>query len=200
MTTIPNTTTVDERDERKRKRAAILKFSLAGAAVLGIGAAATSAAWTDDAWFLAQGSAGTDAGGVVELEGRVAGQANWVQADSDIDAIEFGLGADVDGFAGMAPGETREMTIELRNASSEAVSLEVTEQFTKVTDGIFANAEVTTSFNDGGTEVLAQNATTTVTVTVTAPVTEWLTNPALGGKEVEGTIGTLTYTGTVVTS
>ena len=59
MTTTTTSTRLDatDRDERKRKRAAIIKFSLAGAAVLGIGAAATSAGWTDDAWFSASASA-----------------------------------------------------------------------------------------------------------------------------------------------
>ena len=51
MTTTNAADAADRQDERKRKRGAVIKFSLAGAALLGIAAAATSAQWSDDAWF-----------------------------------------------------------------------------------------------------------------------------------------------------
>ena len=50
---------------RKRK---ITKFALAGVAVLGVGAALTSAAWTDNVLF-----GGTATSGSIDLVGRVAG-------------------------------------------------------------------------------------------------------------------------------
>ena len=76
MTTTTTTARPDatERDERKRKRAAIIKFSLAGAAVLGIGAAATSAGWTDNAWFSADASA-VDPATAINLQGAYVGPA-----------------------------------------------------------------------------------------------------------------------------
>lgn len=192
MTTIPNTTTVDERDERKRKRAAILKFSLAGAAVLGIGAAATSAAWTDDAWFLASGSAGTDAGGLFEIEGSVGDSDDWYAADTDDAAIEFGLTDEL--FAGMYPGEERTATLHLRNVS-DAATVELTQVPPVVTAGLFTGGRISTTFGDG--VELKPNETTSFTVTVKAPVEEWLENPTLGGEEVKDKIGALRYTGTV---
>jgi predicted ribosomally synthesized peptide with SipW-like signal peptide len=48
---IPGELADQEQERKRKKRGAIVKFSLAGVALLGIGAAATSAAWTDDAWF-----------------------------------------------------------------------------------------------------------------------------------------------------
>jgi len=51
--------------DRRARRATLTKLALAAVAVLGVGAALTSAAWTDDAWFSAAATAGE-----VELEGR----------------------------------------------------------------------------------------------------------------------------------
>ena len=90
------TTPTDRRDadERKRKRAAIVKFSLAGAAVLGIGAAATSALWTDDAWFAAEASA-VDPSTAIDLQGAYVGTTATPQ-DSDFATAddEPGTGTD----------------------------------------------------------------------------------------------------------
>jgi len=194
MTTNPMPTTsptVDERDERKRKRAAILKFSLAGAAVLGIGAAATSAAWTDDAWFTAGGSAGTS-NDLFELEGRIGGDpdAAWESADDITDAVTIDI--DSGYFASMVPGETRSVPIEIRN-NSETATIEVAEGQQWAADGIFADAGST---DFAGPVSLGPGETKAITLMVTAP-DSWLSDSSLGTDEVDGEIGTLRYTGTV---
>ncbi len=70
----------DRKDERKRKRAAIVKFSLAGAALVGMAAAATSAAWTDDAWFKASATS-VDPETAIDLRGLYV--ADGATPDSD---------------------------------------------------------------------------------------------------------------------
>jgi hypothetical protein len=119
-----NTTTApaaDRRDERKRKRGAIIKFSLVGAALLGIGAAATSAQWTDDAWF-----SGTASAASVELKGAVsstatdivATDASWVLADSQGD-----LTVDSAVFGDLLPGDTKTVYLHILNAGSTKLNV-----------------------------------------------------------------------------
>jgi len=123
MTTIPNTTTVDERDERKRKRAAILKFSLAGAAVLGIGAAATSAAWTDDAWFSA-GASAIDPSTAINLQGAYVDSgtpdvSDFKPADTDVTAVQIPVGV----FADLTAGDEVTVPVWIMNAGESELQI-----------------------------------------------------------------------------
>ena len=126
MTTNPMPTTsptVDERDERKRKRAAILKFSLAGAAVLGIGAAATSAAWTDDAWFTA-GASAIDPSTALDLRGTYVdsgtpGAGDFEMADTNVTAVEIPDGV----FAGLTAGDEVTVPVWIMNAGDNELQI-----------------------------------------------------------------------------
>ena len=62
-----------ETSDRRRK---VTKFALAGVAVLGVGAALTSAAWSDNVWFGGSASAAD-----FELEGLNPVSGDWEAAD-----------------------------------------------------------------------------------------------------------------------
>lgn len=58
------------------------RLILAGIAVLGIGAAVTTAAWTDDVWFTADAEAGT-----VELSGSLDGTDFFAGEEGNLDLV-----------------------------------------------------------------------------------------------------------------
>ena len=84
-TTTTDVVAADQDRDKRRRRAAIVRFGLAGVAVLGVGAAATSAAWTDDAWFAGSASAVEK----VELQASVDGGQTWYDADAEGDAVSI---------------------------------------------------------------------------------------------------------------
>lgn len=99
---------------RRTKRTTITKLALAAVAVLGVGAALTSAAWTDDAWFTASATAGE-----VQLEGRPVAidtepEFEWEFADDAATAVDI----PADRLGGLVPEETRTIEIELLNSST----------------------------------------------------------------------------------
>ena len=79
MTITPQDDTEFETSGRRRK---ITKFALSGVAVLGVGAALTSAAWTDNVWFAGDASTGT-----LDLIGSGDDGATWEEGDSSGTAI-----------------------------------------------------------------------------------------------------------------
>lgn len=123
MTTTHGDLAAQEQERKRKKRGAIVKFSLAGVALVGIGAAATSAAWTDDAWFKGTASAVNPDSGV-KLEASLDGN-NWYDADvvTDQDVVDH-LTIDSSTFANLVPGESREITLHIRNSGD--VDLAVT--------------------------------------------------------------------------
>lgn len=99
---------------RRRK---ITKFALAGVAVLGIGAALTSAAWTDNVWF-----GGSASSSDFDLQGRgTAGEGDW-------EAVGIGNSTQVDipatAFTNIGPNTPDTHTIEVRNASTIDVKID----------------------------------------------------------------------------
>ena len=88
---------------RRRK---VTKFALAGVAVLGVGAALTSAAWSDNVFF-----AGNAAAAEFELQGSVDG-VNWFNADSAGGAISIPITE----LQEVGPGVTDSVEVFLRNA------------------------------------------------------------------------------------
>jgi hypothetical protein len=69
--------------ESSTRRRKVTKFALAGVAVLGVGAALTSAAWTDNVWF---------GGDATAAEFELAGsndQVSWVIDSTDTATIEL---------------------------------------------------------------------------------------------------------------
>ena len=100
--------------QRRRKREPIIAFGLAVLAVGGIGAAATSAAWTDNTWFSAPA-----AGATFNLQGSLNG-TDWVEGSATTaDGVtSFELEIPADEFADLIPGQTRTVDLWVRNESS----------------------------------------------------------------------------------
>jgi len=179
----------DDQPKRKRKVGAYVKFGLAGVALLGIGAAATSAAWTNDAWFSASATTPT-----IQLQGgNGAAPTIWNDADTTGTAVVIPSTA----FANLAPGVAATAQIGLKNTSTVPLTVAVptaTWDTGFISTGSCSLAAVTTvTINGGATAVtLAPGAATTnVTVTVTPP-SSWN-----GATTCQGKTGamTLTFTG-----
>ena len=172
-------------DRKKKKRAAFVRFGFAGVALLGIGAAATSAAWTDDAWFT-----GTATTPTIELQGSNLTPVVWSNADDSASAVQIPATA----FANLEPGVARTYTVSLKNISTVALTVGTP---TVTTSGdIFTGASpavVTTSAAPG--LLAALTGTANVTVTVTPPLA-WNTS----GATYQGKTGVITLTFQGVTS
>ena len=165
------TTPTDRRDadERKRKRAAIVKFSLAGAAVLGIGAAATSALWTDDAWFAAEASA-VDPSTAIDLQGAYVGTTATPQ-DSDFATAddEPGTGTDfvtipAEVFADLTAGDSITVPVWIKNMGTSDLVIATP---TVTTDGeLFAAGGATATLGAAPTSLAAGSAAVSVDLTI----------------------------------
>jgi predicted ribosomally synthesized peptide with SipW-like signal peptide len=181
---VPSASSSADEALRRRRRRTVTKFGLAGLAVLGIGAAATSAAWTDDAWFTGTASAAT-----VELQGASSvTPLTWIDADTVSGAVVIPATA----FADLLPGDTVVETLNLRNTSS--VPLVVAAPAVVAAGDLFSGAEPATAAVTAPAfpVTLAPGATSAVTLTVAAP--EWDDADAA----YQGATGTLTvqFTGT----
>lgn len=87
MTITPHDDTEFETPGRRRK---FTKFALSGVAVLGVGAALTSAAWTDDVFF-----GGSAESGAIDLDGSTDNVAFYdgdVQGNVDLVIADFVIG------------------------------------------------------------------------------------------------------------
>lgn len=179
MTT--TTTTVSDQDrDRRLRRAAIVRFGLAGVAVLGIGAALTSATWTDDAWFAGSAAAVER----VELQASLDG-ATWYDADSSDGGVAVKI-PDTE-LAGLNQGADEQVTLHLKNDSSVPVTLGsgvLTTDGAQATSIFGGDAPATAEITEPGANVLGSGETTTVTLRVTTPE-DW---PAT----YQGKSGTLT--------
>ena len=181
--------TADTTDRRRRRRGVVfIKFGLAGAALLGIAAAATSAAWTDQAWFNATATSAS-----VHLQGAnvIAGSIDtWKDADTTgTAAVQIPTTI----FANLLPGVPKVATIALQNTGSTTLTI-AAPVVAWNTGGTFATgtcslAAVTTVAN-APTTLAAATTNLLITVTVTPPST-W---PA----SCQGQTGTLevSFTGT----
>lgn len=107
-------TTSPTRKDKSDRRRKVTKFALAGVAVLGVGAALTSAAWTDNVWFGATATAGN-----VNLQGRVAGSSAWSEG-----AAQAGLITVPASLSNLGPGQSRSITLELQNAGTVDLTID----------------------------------------------------------------------------
>jgi len=163
MTTLAPPTAPPARTPDKRRRRTIAKFALAGVAVLGVGAALTSAAWTDDVFFAADATSGT-----FDLQGSLDG-TNWFDVATVDDTATTPIQIPATAFANLAPNDSRVVTLHLQNAGSVPITLGapvVTENGPLFADA-GANVGVTVGAYGAGT--LAVGDATTFTVTLTAP-------------------------------
>jgi hypothetical protein len=197
-TALPAAPATEKRD-RRRRGVVVLKFSLAGAALLGIAAAATSAAWSDNAWF-----SGTATGATVNLEGAVTAVGgtpavgDWTHADGTGTTPSITVDSAAFGVDNLLPGDDKKIQLNLRNAGSTALTLGTTtvaldgaSDFitTDSTDAIH-NAVLTVTSIPGS---LAKEATTSVTLELKVG-SEWpQTNAAKSGKFTVSFPGTATH-------
>lgn len=160
----PETAPVEERRSKKRP---FIAFGLAALAVGGIGAAATSAAWTDNTWFSAPAASAT-----FNLQGSLNG-TTWVEGtQSTVDGVTtFELNVPADTFADLLPGQTRTVDLWVKNDSSVSAALTSTAAF--ASGATFADAP-TVSLAGLAATLAPQGATNTdqFQLTVTTPA-EW---------------------------
>ncbi|HWI32047.1 MAG TPA: hypothetical protein VNT50_11185 [Microbacterium sp.] len=145
---------------RKGKGRVIIAVGLAALAVTGMGAAATSAAWTDNVFFSAQAQAAT-----FNLQGSLDG-TTWLESNN-AGAIEIVVPATT--FANLLPGQSRQVELRVKNLGSVSAALSSTVAFTGST--FAANPAAVVS--DLATSVAAGGNDTFV-LTVTAP-SDWPT-------------------------
>lgn len=110
---------------RRKKRQPIIAFGLAALAIGGIGAAATSAAWSDNAWFSAPAAAAT-----FNLQGSLNG-TDWFEGEkttaNGVTTVELQIPSTA--FANLLPDQTRNVKLWVRNESSINAALTSTVAF-----------------------------------------------------------------------
>lgn len=163
-------------NESSNRRRKVTKFALAGVAVLGVGAALTSAAWSDNVFF--GGSAGA---ADFELQGYNPATAIWENADSNGARIIL----PTDAFDEVGPGIGDTYTVYVRNNGDLPIYLNAPNTYS--TGGaLFAAPEPADVSYSGysGDGILAVGEQESVDVTVTGNV-DWT------GTEYQGRTGTL---------
>lgn len=144
--------------DREKRRMALVRFGLCAVAVLGVGAALTSATWTDDAWFSGEANSAS-----VELQASVNG-SDWYEADDSGSAVQI----PAETFAKLNQGANKTVTVHLKNASD--VKLTLGEGVLATQGALFEGDQpaVATIETPASTE-LEPGATTTATLKVTTP-------------------------------
>jgi hypothetical protein len=184
MTITPDHDTEFEPSGRRRK---ITKFALAGVAVLGVGAALTSAAWTDNVWF-----GGSASSGVVDLTGSTTGQANSFVSSDGI-AGSDGVTLTIPNFV-LAPNTDNTKRVWVRNEGDLPVSITLDPQAAgPLFDSLGATIDAVYNDADG---VINPGQTVSIDVTVTGG--DWTGTEGQGQVagdnaitlQVEGTAGT----------
>lgn len=170
--------------DKRKKRGTAIKFALAAIALTGIGAAATSAAWSDDAWFSASATAAT-----VELQGSLSGTTGFVNADDAATAIAIPTNT----FQNLTPNQVRTVKVYVKNTSSVPLTVAPT-----LTPGgaLFAAPKPATATIalTGPAGTLAVDGIAEYTVTVTGA--DWTNSTAdLAYQGVSGSL-TVKFTGT----
>lgn len=152
------TITPGDNQDRRRKRGVFLRFGLAAVAVVGIGAAVTTAAWTDDVWFNADAQAAS-----FNLQGSTSATGPWGEYNTQAGALVIPIPASQ--FGSLIPGETRTLVVHVKNASTvEATNLTATATGNGTLFGAGTTAAATVAVTD---TTLAVDEVTAVTVTLT---------------------------------
>ncbi|MFB8386033.1 hypothetical protein ACFC3F_02715 [Microbacterium sp. NPDC055910] len=147
---------------RKNKRRPIVAFALATLAVGGVGAALTSAAWTDNVFAAAPADAAT-----FDLQASLDG-VTWQQSDKK-DAVELVVPATT--FAKLLPGQTRTVTLHVKNFGNVSAAVVPSVEWagsTFLTEPTAQVSGLATTLAPAGTI----RDTSTFTLTVTAPA-DW---------------------------
>ena len=153
------------------------KFSLAGVAVLGVGAALTSAAWSDNVFF-----GGSAEAAAFELQGYDPINDVWVDADTN--GLRITLPSDA--FDTVGPGISDSYTVRVQNAGDVPIYLNAPVENSTAGALFRGAAPATISFSAySGDGVLAVGEEESVDVIVTG-------DPSWTGTAYQGTTGTLT--------
>ena len=164
------------------KRRKVTKFALAGIAVFGVTAAATSAAWSDNVYFGADAAAAD-----FELQGYNPANGQWFDADNGTAQIVLPAGILDD----VGPGISDSYTLNIRNNGDLPIYLNAIP--VGITSGLlFTGADKATvtfgSFSDNVLENRGDQATFTVIVTGDP---DWVNSDyqGLGGSIVISVVG-----------
>lgn len=161
MTITPDHDTEFEQSGRRRK---ITKFALAGVAVLGVGAALTSAAWTDDVFF-----GGSASSGGIELEGSTDNVNFFVgDASDNVDLVieEFVIGPDSSDSKRVWVQNTGDLEIRLSTVTATG------------SGPLFTNGATVVAVSSDADGLLGPNQKARIDVTVTG-------NPAWTGDTMQ---------------
>lgn len=178
-----STSIASHRDDSHRKSRAV-RLGAILLAVVGVTAAATSAGFSDDAWF-----AGGASSAGVELQGKLADDPETAWKDADENAGDLAVQIPTDTFANMVPGQTRTVKLDIKNAST--VELGITDNV-KTTGALFEGTTPATAELSTYNRTLDAGDEETVTLTVTAG--NWADD--LQNKEAKDNTITVQFTGT----
>ncbi|GGO67488.1 hypothetical protein GCM10010910_29380 [Microbacterium nanhaiense] len=162
------------REHRHGNRRPILAFALAALAVGGIGAAITSAAWTDNAFFSAPAGAAT-----FNLQGSLDG-TTWSESD-DPGSVELVVPASA--LADLLPGETRTVDLWVRNEGSVNAALTSEVSFTSTATFVDAPSVAVNDLVSSLTSVGGSASSDHFELTVTTP-SDW----SAANQGAEGTV------------
>ncbi len=170
--------------KRRGARRPVIAFALATLAVGGMGAALTSAAWTDNVFFAAQAD-----GASFNLQGSLDG-TTWLESNNS-GAIELVVPASQ--FANLLPGDSRSVTLHVRNQGS--VNAALTGSVAFATGSTFTTAPTVAVAGLAATltPVTGTAATDDFTLTVTTPADWNATNMGKTGTVIVTVQGTATH-------
>ncbi|WP_312349953.1 hypothetical protein [Actinomyces sp.] len=175
----------DSCSDKDTRKSRAVRLGAVLLAVVGVTAAATSAGFTNDAWF-----AGSASSANVSLQGKLASDPATEWEDADNEGLAITIPADT--FENMVDGETRTVQVDLKNAGS--VDLDVAGEVRTRTGTLLMDntkTTITVAIDDAeqnGTKNLeAKGGTAKATITVTAK--NWdatMQNQSAAGDETNG--------------
>ena len=178
-----------------RRRPPIVRLVLAGGLLVGVGAAVTTAAWTDSAVFTAGASTPT-----IQLQGgngALPASTDWMNADANnSDGKGTAVTIPSTAFANLAPSVAAQVHIAVKNASTVPLTVPAP---TVTWSGDFAAGQpcalaavTSVTMTPAAPVTLAAGAATTDVVVSVTPPTSW--NGYSTCQNRSGTL-TLTFTG-----
>lgn len=172
MTITPQDETEFETSSRRRK---ITKFALAGVAVLGVGAALTSAAWSDNVFF-----GGTTAAADFELQGQDPVTGQWFNADSTGARVVLPTGI----LDTVGPGISASHTLRVKNNGDLPIQLKAPVVTARAGGLLLGDEPAAITFGTWANDVLEMGAEAEIDVIVTG-------NRNWEGTEYQGLTGTM---------
>lgn len=144
---------------RSRRRSLLIRGGIAGLALLGIGAALTSANWTDQVFFSADAQAAT-----FNLQGSASATGPWLEYETVDGALVIPIA--VSEFGDLVPSEeARTVEVYVRNDSTVPADLTVG---TTTSGALFTGSEATTTSSATVDDTtLDPDEVTAVTITLT---------------------------------